>query len=103
MCREAWRFESSSGHQPSLGTKWKAKAVTPERIEGGPTSYIPPHSFQDYGLAGPNSTTSFHYVYVLVSEDGKHRYVGLTQDLKSRLAKHSKTEVSHTSKAWGKP
>jgi len=40
----------------------------------------------------------FHYVYLLVSVDGNHRYVGLTADLKQRLAKHNRGEVPHTSK-----
>ena len=41
----------------------------------------------------------FHYVYLLESrETGAHRYVGLTNDLKSRLEKHNRGEVPHTSK-----
>ena len=41
----------------------------------------------------------FHYVYILESQlGGEHFYVGLTQDLSSRLAKHNAGEVPHTSK-----
>ena len=38
------------------------------------------------------------YVYILQSSDFKHFYVGITDDLRSRLAKHNAGEVSHTSK-----
>jgi putative endonuclease len=38
------------------------------------------------------------YVYVLESLDSKHFYVGITDDLRARLAKHNAGEVSHTSK-----
>ena len=38
------------------------------------------------------------YVYTLQSSDFKHFYVGITDDLRSRLAKHNAGEVSHTSK-----
>ncbi len=41
----------------------------------------------------------FSYVYILESDfGGKHFYVGLTADLKARLAKHNAGEVPHTSK-----
>lgn len=41
----------------------------------------------------------FTYVYVLrsVNHPGRH-YTGITTDLKARLAKHNRREVSHTSK-----
>jgi putative endonuclease len=40
-----------------------------------------------------------HYVYLLQSESHPaERYVGLTGDLKTRLAKHNAGEVPHTSK-----
>ncbi len=42
--------------------------------------------------------TAFHSVYVLVSEDGSHRYVGTTQDLEQRLKKRNSGGVPHTSK-----
>lgn len=38
------------------------------------------------------------YVYILESHDSDHFYVGLTNDLRARLAKHNAGEVSHTSK-----
>ncbi|MDQ8209903.1 GIY-YIG nuclease family protein, partial [Coraliomargarita sp. SDUM461003] len=40
----------------------------------------------------------FQYVYMLLSECGKHRYVGCTEDLQKRLLKHNKGDVPHTSK-----
>lgn len=43
---------------------------------------------------------TFWYVYILESKiEGDHfYYVGLTEDLKARLAKHNAGEVPHTSK-----
>jgi putative endonuclease len=38
------------------------------------------------------------YVYILGSEVGDHFYVGVTSDLRARLAKHNAGDVSHTSK-----
>lgn len=39
------------------------------------------------------------YVYILQSLDSSERYyVGVTDDVKSRLAKHNAGDVSHTSK-----
>ncbi|HVG51177.1 MAG TPA: GIY-YIG nuclease family protein [Xanthobacteraceae bacterium] len=38
------------------------------------------------------------YVYTLASLDGAHFYVGITDDLRARLAKHNAGEVPHTSK-----
>ena len=38
------------------------------------------------------------YVYILQSTNSEHFYVGITDDLRSRLAKHNAGEVSHTSK-----
>jgi len=41
----------------------------------------------------------FHYVYILKSQNSPDRhYIGLTDDLKERLAKHNSGAVSHTSK-----
>ncbi len=41
----------------------------------------------------------FHYVYRLVSlSSPSRRYVGMTENLKARLAKHNRGEVPHTSK-----
>ena len=40
-----------------------------------------------------------HYVYLLRSESSPNqRYIGLTSNLRSRLAKHNEGGVSHTSK-----
>jgi putative endonuclease len=38
------------------------------------------------------------YVYILESTDPEHFYVGITDDLRARLAKHNSGEVPHTSK-----
>ena len=38
------------------------------------------------------------YVYILQSKDLDHFYVGITDDLRARLAKHNAGEVPHTSK-----
>jgi putative endonuclease len=38
------------------------------------------------------------YVYILESLDAEHFYVGVTDDLPARLAKHDAGEVPHTSK-----
>ena len=41
----------------------------------------------------------FFYVYILQSESGQdHFFVGQTDDLRARLAKHNAGEVPHTSK-----
>ena len=42
---------------------------------------------------------NFYYVYILIdTETEMHHYVGFTQDLSERLAKHNTGEVPHTSK-----
>jgi putative endonuclease len=38
------------------------------------------------------------YVYILQSLDAAPSYVGITVDLKARLAKHNAGDVAHTSK-----
>ena len=38
------------------------------------------------------------YVYILESLDSLHFYVGITDDLRARLAKHNAGGVPHTSK-----
>jgi putative endonuclease len=38
------------------------------------------------------------YVHILESLDGEHYYVGIADDVFSRLNKHNAGEVSHTSK-----
>lgn len=40
----------------------------------------------------------FHYVYTLEDESGLRFYVGLTDDLKGRLARHNAGAVPHTAK-----
>ncbi|WP_438483077.1 GIY-YIG nuclease family protein [Oleiharenicola lentus] len=42
--------------------------------------------------------TDFSYVYILEPLDDEAYYVGLTDDLKKRLAKHNAGDVSHTAK-----
>ena len=42
---------------------------------------------------------NFHYVYIQIDTTTEtHHYVGSTQDLQARLAKHNAGEVPHTSK-----
>jgi predicted GIY-YIG superfamily endonuclease len=38
------------------------------------------------------------YVCILTSLDSEHFYVGITDDLRARLAKHNAGEVTHTAK-----
>jgi predicted GIY-YIG superfamily endonuclease len=38
------------------------------------------------------------YVYILQSVDSEHFYVGLTNDLRARVAKRNAGEVPHTAK-----
>jgi putative endonuclease len=38
------------------------------------------------------------YVYILENHASEHFYIGLTDDLRARLAKHNAGEVPHTSK-----
>ena len=38
------------------------------------------------------------YVYILESIDSGHFYVGVTDDLRARLARHNAGEVTHTTK-----
>lgn len=38
------------------------------------------------------------YVYILHSVEGDHFYVGVTDDLRARFAKHNAGQVLHTSK-----
>ena len=38
------------------------------------------------------------YVYILESLVSEHFYVGITEDLRARLAKHNAGEVTHTAK-----
>ena len=38
------------------------------------------------------------YIYILENENAEQFYLGLTDDLRARLAKHNAGEVPHTSK-----
>jgi len=38
------------------------------------------------------------YVYILQSKVGEHFYIGITDDLRARLAKHNAGDVPHSSK-----
>ena len=61
-----------------------------------------PHYHKRYSERFP-LMSNFHYVYILVDEaTGTHFYIGCTEDLKSRLEKHNKGDVPHTSnyKPW---
>ena len=43
--------------------------------------------------------TGFHYVYMLSDvATHTHHYVGMTEDIENRLAKHNAGQVPHTSK-----
>ena len=42
--------------------------------------------------------SKFHYVYILKSENSKHRYVGVSEHLKEQLQKHNGGGVPHTAK-----
>nr|WP_249786588.1 MULTISPECIES: GIY-YIG nuclease family protein [unclassified Bradyrhizobium] len=52
------------------------------------------------GVSSPRLPRSVpvKYVYILESLDSLHFYVGITDDLRARLAKHNAGEVPHTSK-----
>lgn len=58
-------------------------------------------TFDDVWLAAteiPKSRGAMKYVYILESLDSEHFYVGITDDLRSRFAKHNAGDVAHTSK-----
>jgi predicted GIY-YIG superfamily endonuclease len=38
------------------------------------------------------------YVYILQSTEGDHFYVGVTEDLRTRIQKHNAGDVAHSSK-----
>jgi predicted GIY-YIG superfamily endonuclease len=38
------------------------------------------------------------YVYILQSNSADHYYIGITEDLRARLARHNSGEVPHTAK-----
>ncbi len=49
-------------------------------------------------LGKPDNLKNMKYVYILSSQEAEHFYVGVTDDLKTRLKKHNAGEVPHTSK-----
>jgi hypothetical protein len=66
---------------------WRAKAAAPEPSGGGP------------GLCLPQTPMPFFYVYILQSESAPNRfYVGLTDDLRSRLKKHNNGGIGNAKK-----
>ena len=72
-------FASYGSASPRTFSAKRAKAAAPKfrRNEGGlPTKYV----------------------YILQSINLEHFYVGITDDLRARLAKHNAGEVPHTSK-----
>jgi hypothetical protein len=67
--------------KPRRGPSWRSKRRLPRRSPKG----------ED----GPQK--SMKYVYILESDDSEHFYVGITDDLRARLAKHNAGEVTDTS------
>jgi len=65
--------------------------------EGGPVNipirpcYITASQMSDGGPA-------MKYVYILKSIEADHFYIGVTDNLRARIAKHNAGEVPHTSK-----
>lgn len=56
-------------------------------------------ALRSLGVAGLPSGAVMHYVYLIESEsDPTRRYVGVTSDLKTRLADHNAGKSGHTSK-----
>jgi putative endonuclease len=51
-----------------------------------------------FDVSFPCGGSIMKYVYILESLDSQHFYVGITDDLRARLAKHNAGEVRHTSK-----
>ena len=87
------RFESYLSHQPSLAAQASARQARTILIAASEGSRVEAQSAKT-GWVG-----IFHYVYLLESESEADRfYVGATQDLKARLAKHNSGEAPHTSK-----
>jgi putative endonuclease len=60
---------------------------------------LPRRSPQDEdGPTEDRPIMKYKYVYILESLDSEHFYVGITDDVPARLAKHNAGEVTHTSK-----
>src|SRR5258708_1705001 len=71
------RFDPAWLHQPSLASPASARqALSLRRLPQIPMKYV----------------------YILENHDSEHFYVGITEDLRARLAKHNAGEVTHTSK-----
>ena len=51
-----------------------------------------------FGKSASRRRNPMKYVYILESPDSEHFYVGITDDVRARLAKHNAGEVPHTSK-----
>jgi putative endonuclease len=84
-------FDSRHLHQPPLKLRLASRSFSggcpPERSEGGRSPAI------------PNSSKNMKYVYLLQSIPYPgQRYIGLTDDLQQRLAKHNEGGSPHTSK-----
>src|SRR5215475_11464931 len=105
------RFDPAWLHQPSLASRASAgqarEVPRSEVSEGCPA--IARRATAGLGRSGLVSTnrpcilswkedTPMKYVYILQSLDSGHFYVGITDDLRARLAKHNAGEVPHTSK-----
>ena len=65
----------------------------------GSASHAVPHrSEASEGCRAVAQRAKAGYAYILESLDSAHFYVGITDDLGARLAKHNAGEVPHTSK-----
>ena len=69
-------------------------SVAGREVEAAKEGHCVP-ALRDYGW----QAVTFHYVYILRSASHPEQtYVGLTDDLKARLAKHNEGGSPHTSK-----
>jgi putative endonuclease len=77
--------------QLRLGKPYRSEGCRAEarRAKAGPATAL---------ASMASGGSSMKYVYILESLDSKHFYVGITDDLRARLAKHNAGEVPHTSK-----
>src|SRR6185436_4750396 len=83
----------------SLAAQHRAKAATPKQCPTLRRRAVCAVVRSELRLGKPQGAkVNSHYVYILESVDGEHFYVGLTEDLRSRLCKHNAGEVPHTSK-----
>ena len=96
--------------KPQCGLSWRSERRLPRRSpqgEGGlanPIAAKTPlgepivRSALRCSLLGKLGGRAMKYVYILESLDSQHFYVGITDDLRARLAKHNAGAVPHTSK-----